>query len=232
MLKIETRPLTEEERERIVRSGQPARMGCVSAFAFYGMFLILIPAVFGGLIGAILKGVAVPEGWAYGIGFLIVFPVSIYLLAKECLAQRARDKESASISERVLAQNEARVIVVDPIQCAWEVSEMLDFGPGYLLQGSETHFIFFSTDGVPDFWPDEELYLEDECPLPGNKLTFTYLPVLDVIQDVTVEGPPVTLQAYPIPHDWLGVDLLSNFAVLTKSQVDPLIAKARAMGRS
>lgn len=229
MLKIETRPLTEDERKLIARAGRPARMGCASRFALYGMFLVFIPAIFGGLIGYILKGLTVPEGWAYGIGFLIVFPVSIYLLAAIVLDERRAKSQSRATAEDALAKNEALDVEIDPIQRAWEFSEMGDFGPGHLLKGSETHFIFFCTDNLSEFWPDDEIYLDDGCPFPGSKLSFTYLPVVDFILDVKLEGSPTTLETYSIPYDWPGEGRFAKVSILTRSQVEPLLSKARTL---
>src|SRR5262245_29301501 len=64
----------EEKAELLGRFGtypESIREGCISVTAYYGLFLVLIPMMGGGLLGSILRVIGLPENPAFIVGLIL-----------------------------------------------------------------------------------------------------------------------------------------------------------------
>lgn len=229
MLKIETRALTEEERELVLDASKPPSLGCVSYIAFYGSFIILIPICGGGLVGSILMAFSIPQSWAYGIGLLTSSIASSFLFARIYLEERQRREQAKVRAEKSLGKSEAEIITLAPTFRVWGIDGLEDFGPGYLLQCNDEEYLYVASQ---DFMNDGIENETDGFPFPGTNLTVVRIPELDFVLGVTIEGSPTKLEPLSIPFESLDLDLTAGCAFFDKAQVEPILAKARAISGS
>lgn len=142
-MQVETRALSEAERRTAIAAYTIApRRGC-SAFAYYGLYAVLIPMMGGGFIAQILRLVRVPDSWAFPLGFALATIASLMLFARN----RRHD-----IRERLYREAEIQTLTTSghvrtytaSVARAWEVTDY-DYGPAYLIQVEPSRFIFMSS---------------------------------------------------------------------------------------
>jgi len=173
----------------------PKRTGVISHLAHYGVYLVLIPAMGGGLLAVSLGALGVPEGLEYPLGFLLA------CLASPCLYLMRRRQENLERSawEDQRARLEALTIVTTlaaTLRRAWRVSSELDW-PVYLLEDENTAYLLAS---------GEDFTLPDDghC---RQVLAVTLLPPGDDVVAVAWSGATVRFETRTLPEpveDWPG----------------------------
>jgi len=145
MLNISERPLTQAERQELEIAFSPPNVlhsGCLSAFAYYGLFLVLIP--FTGTIVALLLATLfhVPGPVALITGFALGSAFSAWLIWRAWQGERRIFATENAKNAAARSGNVAMVIDFEA-EAAWMVEDLdEDIGPGYLFRVDNQQFIF------------------------------------------------------------------------------------------
>jgi hypothetical protein len=218
-LTISQRPLTEAEKQasEVPLTTNTAPDGCISSFAHYGMYLVLIPMVGGGAIATILHLVLrVPEGAAYGIGFVAASCVSAFLFwsERQSLAGLRKSVDVYNQRRSEALQRGIMTVIEADVEAGWVVEEPSEGTTvGYLLRVEEGKFLYLSynNQGLVDFdWSENGV---DE--FPGSHIVVDILPIVECAEAMAADGPPVALHAEWIPIEELPLtDYEELYAVL------------------
>ena len=173
--------MTEAERGLVRAAEEPFRAGCISNFALYGGYLILLPITFVGLVGSVLVLLGISKTVALCIGLGVAYPPAIYVMMRI----RAQEKDRA-VRSRDSAREDIRAGMVEIIsfeaQRAWDIEGLEDFGPGYLFDAGNRQFVYAASQ--------QFLELEEDVN-PGRRLTIERLPHSKAILSIEWDGEPV-----------------------------------------
>lgn len=121
-----TRPIEAEEKSQLLQRYRLIKPGCSSRFAYLGMFFILLPAAFAGVVAQLLQRfLDVSMAFVSGITIGVVAGAALYLIkerrerrfARFVAEKRARAEEITSVAVYDLSIARAWRIDDDDLEC-------------------------------------------------------------------------------------------------------------------
>jgi hypothetical protein len=225
MLNISERPLTEAETQELevaISTPNVFYSGCLSAFAYYGLFLVLIP--FTGSILALLLATLfhVPGPAALIVGFALGSAFSTWLIWRAWRGER-RIFATANAKDAAARSGGMATVVEFEAEAAWIVEDFdEDIGPGYLFRVDNQQFVFAYLSYI-----ERDLEPWDSGELPGRHVTIDVLPVTNRLLSVDWGGEPIPVRPEPVPAaDIPLTDFSAQYALL---QADSFSERLRAL---
>ena len=170
-MQVDTRPMTEEERRFVSSYGARSKKGCISGLAFYGGYLILLPFVIGGFIGAALFLLLnVSEVMGQMVGLIGAFITGLTLLIRSVSAERKYDAQLRQRRSLALENGSVEVHAINPVRW-WDVQDWDEDAEVYFVDCGHGEYLFVSTN---------EPLNEDFDQIP-SKISIEIIPALNVI---------------------------------------------------
>lgn len=223
MLKIETRLLTEEERERLLGKRSTARRAKISHIA---LFVLLLPMVGCATIGGFLYLAGISESRAYGIGLLISFPFFSYFLIRSYCKERNRIH---AVNEVIRDRIPVELLFVDPMLRVFEVFSPKNRIQGYLVQATTNSFVYLHRDLVTQEWISDE---EEDFLFPGSRLMLFRWPNADRPSILFFDGQGLKIDPQDVSAEWLGTTPQRGCEILDGTKADELLVKLREAAAS
>jgi hypothetical protein len=212
------RSITEDEKDSLLAPFKPPR-GFMSKFAYYGLFIILVPFSLGGLIGTILKLLFnVYEDTAYSFGFLTACLASIIAFLHSQKVRR-RDAEAYERTRQEILKKGVIEVYDFFASEAWDLGEELGYWPAYIFWLESNDFIYVDT---------EKTAFSEEDDFPREHIIVEVLPVSHSIVSVHANGKPLSATPLLVKDEELQLYDFFEFQIFKKDSIPvSLLAKIR-----
>jgi hypothetical protein len=195
-----SRTVSPEEKAAFLRRfgvyPETTRHGVISTVAYYGVYLILIPMMGGGLLGSILKLLGLSESPAYLTGVTLATVASALIFWRQ---RRAEKHEREDWRRRRTAVEAIEALPTYTLHVAkiWLIESEPD-SPAYLLRDPDRRLVLLCTDQLQFTEPDfarEDLEIILAPPQRQHVLGLRW----------SGRGISVENEVLPLPHDeWPG----------------------------